>query len=82
MLYFVCNNKNRTNKQRKLFITDTVKDSVLNRLEGWDKYIELSDKYAVYIKTKKYFGRNVMKLDNHICFDSFLSLLNAEEGSL
>lgn len=77
---FGFNNKNRTNKQRKLFITDTVKDSVLNRLEGWDKYIELSDKYAVYIKTKKYFGRNVMKLDNHICFDSFSKFIKCGRG--
>lgn len=68
---FGFNNKNGTNKQRKLFITDTIKDSVLNRVEGWGKYLELSDKYAVYMRLRKYFRRNVMKLDNCTSFDSF-----------
>lgn len=68
---FGFNNKNGTNKQRKLFITDTIKDSVLNRVEGWGKYLELSDKYAVYMRLRKYFWRNVMKLDNCTSFDSF-----------
>ena len=33
--------------------------------------MELSDKYAVYMRVRKYFGRNVMKLDNCTDFNSF-----------
>lgn len=72
--------KNLTHAERKTFVTDTCKDYMLSRYDGISKYKELSDKYAVYKRVPKYFGRKVMMLDNSVSISDFLFFVsNASE---
>lgn len=56
--------KNLSDEARDSFVTDTFKDSSLIKYDGWENYLELSDKYGFYLKAKEYFHRAVMFVDS------------------
>lgn len=64
---------NKTDEQRKTFVSDWEKDAVLNKIEGWNNYLELCDKFGLYKKLKPFYKREVMQVDRNIPFESFLS---------
>ena len=66
---------NKKHSSRRLFVTDTCKDYTLCRYDGWQKYLELSDKYAVYKRVPEYFGRKAMRLDSSVTLNDFVNFV-------
>ena len=56
--YFLLGFKYKTNKERKEWITDYVKDTYLKKYARIERAKELQDKYYVYTKMKPYFKRD------------------------
>lgn len=54
---------NKTADARSSFVTDWDKDDTLIKYDGWDKYLELSDKYAFYRKAETFYGRRMFIVD-------------------
>lgn len=62
---------NKSFRSRNSFVTDSCKDHALIKYDGWSKYLELSNKFAVYKRLSYYFGREVMMLNQQTTFESF-----------
>ena len=56
---------NKTDDARSSFVTDWNKDDTLIKYDGWDKYLELSDKYAFYRKAEAFYGRRMFLFDSN-----------------
>ena len=54
---------NKSDDARSSFVTDWDKDDTLIKYDGWDKYLELSDKYAFYKKAEAFYGRRLFLFD-------------------
>lgn len=67
--------KNRSFSSRSSFVTDTCKDYTLSRYDGFEKYRELSDKFAVFNRVPNFFGRNVFLLNAEIKYDDFVNFV-------
>lgn len=50
---------NTSAESRASFVTDWDKDDILIKEDGWDKYLELSEKYGFYKKAGQYYGRKL-----------------------
>ena len=55
--YFLLGFKDKTNKERKEWITDYIKDTYLKKYAKIERGKELQDKFFVYAKMKPYFKR-------------------------
>ena len=64
--------ENSSWKSRRTFVSDVYKDYKLFWKEGADSYLELYDKYRFYEKTKKYFNREVMFVNEHTKESDFI----------
>ena len=64
---------NKADEQRKTFISDWMKDEVLNKIEGWNNYLELCDKFGLYEKLKPFYKREVMQVERNTPFETFRS---------
>ena len=72
-LLFGFGSKNTTNASRSTFVSDWEKDDVLNKIEGWGNYLELSDKYGFFEKMKPFYKREVMKVDKNTSPEDFIN---------
>lgn len=68
---FGFNTINTKHRQRKTFVSDELKDRTLINKEGWNNYLELSDKYAFYEKAKAFYGRKLFAFDEKTDKESF-----------
>ena len=68
---FGFHDKNTTTALRKTFVSDELKDRMLIKKEGWNNYLELSDKYAFYKKAKAFYGRKLFAFDEKTDKESF-----------
>lgn len=62
---------NTSEEARASFVTDWDKDETLIKMDGWHKYLELSDKYAFYQKAKQFYGREMFVFDGKTDKESF-----------
>lgn len=70
---------NRTDASRRTFVSDWEKDAVLIQIEGWDNYLELSDKFGFYEKMMPFYKREVMKVDNNTRPEGFINFARKNE---
>lgn len=64
---------NTSDELRESFVTDWDKDETLIKMDGWQKYLELSDKYAFFQKAKQFYGRELFVFDGNTDKEDFTS---------
>mgnify|MGYP002620940753 FL=1 len=70
--FFLFGLKDKDDSERDTFVTDTLKDSVLMEVEGFNKYTdELSDKWRFYQLVGQFFAREVMNVNRDTPFEEF-----------
>ena len=62
----------KSDEERSTYVSDVYKDYMLDTLDGHKNYEFLSDKYAFYLKTRKYFNREVIQLDSNTGMNEFV----------
>lgn len=74
-LLFGFDTVNISHEQRKLFVTDWDKDDTLIKYDGWDKYLELSDKYAFYRKAEAFYGRRLFLFNSNTGIENAIQFM-------
>ena len=63
---------NTSDEQRRSFVADWEKDALLIQKEGWNNYLELSDKYGFYLKLRPFYKREIMLIDANTKSEEFI----------
>lgn len=66
------NSINTSHAKRRTFVTDYLKDHTLIKKEGWNNYLELSNKYSFYKKLKPFYHREIVELTKETTIIEFI----------
>ena len=78
--YFLFNFKDKTDAERKRYLTDYIKDTYLKKYAKIERAKRLQDKFYVYDKMKQYYNREACLVRDESDFETFNAFVIGKTG--